>query len=299
MSPDTLAPIQVSLPCETGRLKTVVMCLANPLSVCSFLRQGGFDLATLHQARHNRWALLHNYQRVRQQQLALAELLQTRGVQVLWAEGVADCLTQHYTRDTGFAIDHTFFLANPRRRSRQRELAGLRSLLPRFSRVARLEHGSIEGGDVMLDRRFVLVGLGEETNHDGVESLRDKLTQVGLKREVVTLEFAHRGVIHLDTRFNIVSPGVALIYPRSFTPKSLRWLEGEFELIEATSSEALNVEINTLSLSEHQVVVQDRSHRLARLLEARGVEAIRLDFSEVVRLPGAFRCATLPIERAA
>ncbi len=299
MSPEPMTPIAVGLPSETARLKTVVMCLANPMGILSFLWQGGFDLAALYQGWHNKWALTHNHRKVRQQQIALAELLQAQGVQVHWAERVTGCLTQHYTRDVGFAIDHTFFLARPRRRSRQRELAGLRNLLPRFSRVARLERGHIEGGDVMVDERYILVGLGEETSLEGVECLRSKLAQLGIKREVVTLEFAHRGVIHLDTRFNLVSRGVALIHPRSFARNSLRWLEGQFELIEATDQEARNVEINTLTLSAQKVVVQHTSHRLARLLEATGLEALKLDYSEVVRLPGGLRCTTLPVERSA
>jgi N-dimethylarginine dimethylaminohydrolase len=289
--------ITVNIPSETATLKTVVMCLANPMSVLSFLRPGGFDMAAVYQGWHNRWVLVHNYQKVRQQQRAFMAVMEAHGVRVLLAEPVADCLTQHYTRDIGFAIDDTFFCANPRRRSRQRELEGLRSLLPRFSRVARLERGTIEGGDVMVDERYVIVGLGEETDRAGVDCLRGKLAALGSEREVVAIEFAHRGIIHLDTRFNIVGEGVALIHPKSFKRASLQWLDGRFDLIEVTAAEAANVEINTLSLSPRKVVMQERSRRLAELLTAKGLEPILVDFSEVTRLPGSFRCTTLPIER--
>ncbi|MBS3966511.1 MAG: hypothetical protein KGZ60_04570 [Truepera sp.] len=297
MSHELSGVIAVNIPSETATLKTVVACLANPISVFSFLKQGGFDLAAVYQGWHNRWALVHDYQRVRRQQKAFMEVMAAHGVRVLLAEPVAGCLTQHYTRDTGFAIDDTFFCANLRRRSRQRELDGLRGLLPRFSRVVRLERGTIEGGDVMVTERYIIVGLGEETDKAGVDCLRRKLAELGSEREVVAIEFAHRGIIHLDTRFNIVGEGVALIHPKSFKRESLNWLKRHFDLIEATAAEAATAEINTFSLSPRKVIMQERSQRLAALLSAKGLEPILIDFSEVTKLPGSFRCTTLPIER--
>jgi hypothetical protein len=152
--------IPVNIPSEFATLRRVVMFLANPMSVFSFLRQGGFDIAAIYQLWHNKWAIIHDYQRVRQQQRAFIEVMERNGVEVLFAEAVPGCFTQHYTRDIGFAIDDTFFCANPRRRARQRELEGLRNLLPRFSKVARLENGTIEGGDVIVDEQYIIVGLG-------------------------------------------------------------------------------------------------------------------------------------------
>lgn len=290
-------PIPIYIPSESATLKRVVMCLANPMTIFSFLRQGGFDTPVIHQLWHNQWALFHDYQRVRQQQRAFIEVMQANGVQVLFADAVPDSLTQHYTRDIGFAIDDTFFCANPRRRTRQREMEGLRNLLPRFRKVARLENGSIEGGDVIVDEQYVIVGLGEETNTEGIDCLKRKLKELRIDREIMTLTFSHRGIIHLDTRFNIPSGRTGLIHPKSFTRESLQWLERHFDLIEATDDEAANVEINTFSLSPRKVVMRERSHRLASLLESKGIEPILIDFSEVTKLPGSFRCTTLPIER--
>lgn len=289
--------IPVFVPSEYAALKRVVMCLANPMSVFSFLRQGGFDAATLYQLWHNRWALRHDYRRVRQQQRAFINVLEANGVQVLYAEALPGSLTQHYTRDIGFAIDDTFFCANPRRRQRQQERAGLRNLLPRFSRVAHLESGSIEGGDVLVDEQHVIIGLGEETNPEGIHCLKRKLKELRLDREIVTVEFSHRGIIHLDTKFNLASKGIGLIHPKSFTPRSLKWLEKQYDLIEVSDDEAANVEINAFALSPQKVILRERSHRLASILETKGIQPVLIDYSEVTKLPGSFRCTTLPIER--
>jgi N-dimethylarginine dimethylaminohydrolase len=289
--------IPVNIPSEFATLRKVVMGQASPISVFSFLRHGGLDIAAIYQLWYNKWVISHDYQRVRQQHRAFIEVMESNGVEVFFVEAVPDCPTQLYPRDIGFAIDDTFFVASPRRRFRQRERDGLRSLLPRFSRVARLESGMIEGGDVIVDEQHIIVGLGEETHKEGIDCLRRKCRELRIDRDIITLEFAHRGIIHLDTRFNIPSRGIGLVHPKSFKTESLKWLENHFDLIVAPDEETANVEINTFALSPRKLVMHERSHRLASLLESKGIETILIDFSEVTKLPGSFRCATLPIER--
>lgn len=297
MNQDQTDTITVNVPSETATLKKVVMYLANPMSAFSFLRYGGIDMAAVYQLWYNKWAM-YDYRKVHQQQRAFIEVMEATGVQVLFAEAVPGCVTQHYTRDIGFAIDDTFFCANPRRPYRQRELDGLRILLPRFSKVVRLESGTIEGGDVIVDERYVIVGLGEETSKEGIDCLRRKFEELRIDREIITIEFAHRGIIHLDTKFNIPAKGIGLIHPKSFKRESLKWIESHFDLLEATDKETANMEINTFSLSPRKVVMRERSDRLASLLESKGIQPIMIDYSEVTKLPGSFRCTTLPIERA-
>lgn len=299
MNQDKTNTITVNLSSETATLRTVVMCFANPMSIRATLQYGGVDAALLYQLWHNKFNFFYNHEKVRKQQQLFMEVMKANGVEVLSADQVSGCATQHYTRDIGFAIDDTFFCANPRRYYRKRELEGIESLLPRFSKVARLERGAIEGGDVIIvDEQYVIVGLGEETNKEGVDCLRRKLKELGIDREIVTMEFTHRGIIHLDTKFNIPAEGIGLIHPKSFKPESLKWLENHFDLIEATDEETANIEINTLALSPRKVVMRERSERLASLLESKGVEPILIDYSEVTKLPGSFRCTTLPIVRA-
>ena len=295
MNQDPTNIIRINISSETAPLKKVVMCWANPVSLYS-LRFIRIDAASLYQLWYNKFAF-YDEKRVRQQQAAFIEVMRADGVEVLFADPVRYCGSQHYTRDIGFAIDDTYFCANPRRPYRQREMEGLQGLLPRFSKVVHLESGTIEGGDVLVDDQHVIIGLGEETNKEGIACLRRKFKELGIEREIITIEFSHRGIIHLDTKFNIPAKGVGLIHPKSFKPESLKWLEGCFDLIEATDEETASMEINTFALSPQKVVLSDRSYRLASLLESKGIQPMMVDYSEVTKLPGSFRCTTLPIVR--
>lgn len=132
-----------------------------------------------------------------------------------------------------------------------------------------------------------------------MDALRRKLVELDNPREVVAIPFAHRGVIHLDTKFNIVGNNVALIARKSFRPDTVRWFESHFDLIEATDEETNGLEINTFVIGGGRVIVRETSGRLAKLIQDKGLTPIPLDYSEVTHWPGSFRCTTLPLERVA
>ncbi|WP_196814399.1 dimethylarginine dimethylaminohydrolase family protein [Nocardia sp. BMG111209] len=236
--------------------------------------------------------------RVRAQQHRFIELLRCRGVEVILADQAPASYCQHYTRDIGFVVDDVFVVSRLHSRRRQREFAGIRNLVERIERAAYLDAGTIEGGDVMLHDGLVLVGLSEESSPAGVDALRYQLDRLGSSRTVRPIQFDCSGIVHLDDHFNIVAPEVALVNPRVFDDAQMRWFAAQFDLIPVTAAETVAVEVNVLALAPGVVVVAERSERIAAELDARGIEVIPVDYSEVTRIPGAFRCSTLPLARA-
>lgn len=290
--------IHVAVRSEIDTLKTVVMCWANPCRINLSMALSVFDSSVREQLRYNTWGN-YDYVRVREQQQRVIEVLRDHGVTVLFLDNVPGISSQHYTRDIAFCIDDTFFLSRMGTRYREPEQRSLTTLLPGLSKVVRLECGRIEGGDVMLYHDKVLVGLGEATDTAGVDELRLKLSRLGNPREVVPIPFTHRGVIHLDTKFNIVGEQIALFTRKSFQLDTVHWFERHFDLVEATDEETRGMEINTLAIGGGKVIVHEQSERLAKLLQQRGLTPILVDYSEVTHWPGSFRCTTLPVERAA
>jgi len=235
---------------------------------------------------------------VRQQQDDLIDLMRDRGVDVIMLGAEADSVSQHYPRDLGFVVDDTFFVARLNSRSRAPEAAGLLPLVDRMSNVDYLSSGTIEGGDVMLAEGVVLVGLSEETSPEGVAGLERRLRELESERRVESVTFSRGGVVHLDTLFNVVSDPVALIHLDAFPAHQVSSFARRFDLIPVSADEAREVEVNALSLSPGEVVLDARSERIAVELELRGIRSLMIDFSEVRRVPGSFRCSTLPLVRA-
>jgi len=218
------------------------------------------------------------------------------GVTVHWVEP-ADSRIQIYTRDMGFVVDDTFFVARPSSPVRRREQAGLAKLLPRLSKVREFDRGHIEGGDVLVTDDDVLVGLGDSTDADGLAAFRTALAAEGIDRRVVAMEFAHPGVVHLDVHFTLASPGIGLFNPKAFTPASRTYLESRFDLIEITEDEVRGLAANTVALGPDTLIVQATDERIAHELEARGVTPVLIEYSEITRFPGGLHCSTLPLVR--
>ncbi|MDO4900270.1 MULTISPECIES: dimethylarginine dimethylaminohydrolase family protein [Actinomyces] len=224
-------------------------------------------------------------------------VLRESGVVVHTLGVIDDVSVQLYPRDIAFAVDDVLFLARSADPVRRREQRALYPLLAEVSRVVPLDDGHIEGGDVIVTDDVVLVGLSEATDLKGVGSLRQAFARAGIDREIIPIEFSHRGVVHLDTKLTLVGPGLGYIYSPALTPRSRERVAQHLELIEATEAETLALMVNTFALAPDHIVIDERATRLERELRSRGITPVPLKFSEVTRFPGGFRCATLPLIR--
>ncbi|MFI9311012.1 dimethylarginine dimethylaminohydrolase family protein [Streptomyces triculaminicus] len=234
---------------------------------------------------------------VRSQQNDLIRLLRDRGTEVILLDEADGCSWQHYTRDIAFVIDDVLFFARLNSGDRRPEADALVALTAGALRVARLEAGTVEGGDIMLHTGIVLAGLSEETSMTGIGALRSALVRHGIDREVIPVRFSTDGIVHLDDHFTIAAPGTALVHRPVFPGAQIRWFEQHFDLIEVTDEEALAVQANVLAIAPGTVVVTDGSDRIAAELAARGIKVLTINYSEVTRLPGSLRCTTLPLLR--
>lgn len=289
--------IQVNQRSEYAPLRSVVMCLANPFDRDPTALFADADEAMQHQASKNR-VRPYDVDLVHGEQHRFIAVMEARGIEVLLARPIGECVSQHYPRDIGFVIDDVFVVARPRRDYRQREIEGLAAILPALSRIVELDDGAIEGGDVFVHGDEVIVGFGEETNLAGVDALRRALEAHGVDRRILTLDLAERGAIHTDCKFNIIGEHLAIANPAALTGESLRQIEQRFDVIAATDEETLDVAINTLVIGDRVVVMSTAACRLAEAVAARGIEPILLDYTEVNALPGSFRCTTLPLIRS-
>ncbi|WP_166350949.1 dimethylarginine dimethylaminohydrolase family protein [Phytoactinopolyspora limicola] len=255
------------------------------------------DLASLRYASNNR-VRVPKHDLAQRQHSAFVKVLRDAGATARTLEDLSDVSIQLYPRDLAFAVDDVLFLARSRDPIRRKEQRALDPLLPKMSRVERLDGGLIEGGDVIVTNSDVLVGLSEATNLAGVTALREAFARTGITREVVPIEFSGRGVVHLDTKFTMVGPQLGFVHSAALTPCARRQLADRFELIEATGDEARSLMVNTVALAPDRIVIDQRAHRLADVLRGNGIEPVALDFSEVTKFPGGFRCATLPLSRS-
>jgi arginine deiminase len=195
------------------------------------------------------------------------------------------------------------------------------------------EPATIEGGDVtVIGNRSVMIGMGERTTPQGVETLARSLFAAGSVDTVIAVELPReRAFMHLDTAMTMVDRDAFSVYPylpeelRSFT-LTRRGEGADFTLTEnddlfAAVACALGIDKvrvlrtpidkmgaqreqwddgnNFLAVSPGVILGYERNTTTNRYLTDEGIEILPVVGSELGRGRGGPRCMTCPIEREA
>lgn len=224
---------------------------------------------------------------------AFVQALREEGVETVILSAESQFPEQVFTRDIGFAIDDTFFVAKMARDIRQGEETILKQWLNRHQLPFQsFEQNSIEGGDVLIDGKFVWVGVSDRTTRSAVRELKRCLPNHTIKPIPFEKEY-----LHLDCVFNIVSPTEALIYPRAFAEESVNELASHYDLIVVNEEEQFTLGTNVFSIGNKKLFSLPMNKKVNQELEKRGFTVINVDISEIIKSGGSFRCITLPILR--
>jgi N-dimethylarginine dimethylaminohydrolase len=236
---------------------------------------------------------------------ALQRVLEENKVEVLIPEYVGKFVYDQLTpRDIAVVIGEKLVLCNMAKPSRKYEAAGIFPLIQQFSGnepdiLIPPADCLLEGGDIMLDKGTVLVGISERTNTKGFEWLKSKfgdsfdVDSVGIKSRE---EGEH--VLHLDCAFNPVGRNSALIYKEGLK-EIPEIIKSGYELIDVTREEQRELATNVFSISPDKVIARDHPQckRISQEMRKRGIEVVEIKFDGAPSTGGSFRCCTLPLIR--
>ncbi|PLT30597.1 dimethylarginine dimethylaminohydrolase family protein [Peribacillus deserti] len=219
--------------------------------------------------------------------------LKKLGIEVVILPSFEKYPEQVFTRDIGFTLGEQIFVAEMGTEIRTGEEHVLMEWLKKSELpFINLTGDRIEGGDVLIDRNTIYVGISNRTKIESIEKLEQLLPQF----EIIAIPFTDT-YLHLDCVFNIISPQEALIFPGEINKEELKILASRYDLIEVTEEEQFTLGTNVLSVGHKKIISLPVNKKVNSQLRKRGYEVIEVDITEIIKSGGAFRCCTMPIVR--
>lgn len=301
--------ININIENEYSKLKTVILGIADDLGVPP-KESDAYDPRSLYHIKNNSYPIEDDL--LRELDNFYNKLLK-HNVDVIRPSNINNC-NQIFARDLGFVISNLFFLSNivPNRHD---ELKGIDDTLNNLDvGVIKLpEFMHIEGGDVIVHNDKVFIGtyieddysslITARTNYSSIDYLKSMITS----KEIIPLELnksntdIYKNTLHLDCCFQTISNDKAIICPDGFkNKKDVEYLInyfGQKNTFIASSEETFELTSNVLVISPDVIVTRLKSDRLNSWLENIGVLVEKVNYSNVSKMSGLFRCSTLPLNR--
>lgn len=232
-------------------------------------------------------------------------VLEAAGVEVVQPDYVGPFVYDQLTpRDIGITIGHRFVVANMRPASRRYEVAGIFSHLLKVQGPEPLllfppPEAFLEGGDIVVDKKYIFVGLSQRTNEAGFQFIQDTFGDTFTVVPVRCRSLAEgEDVLHLDCTFVPVGERYALIYPEGLQsiPEALRDL---YDWIPVHRQEQAALATNVLSIDPQHIISRDSPActRVNAELQRRGIQVLPIPFDAAPATGGSFRCCSLPLYR--
>lgn len=268
---------------EFGELKKVVVCPPTHMSISEIINE-----TQKHYAEDNIDETLAS-----KQHRTFVQTMLANGIDVYSLPPSDKLPEQVFTRDIGFTLGDTVFISHMGSDIRTGEEEILKSWLrENHSSFTALSGHSVEGGDVMIDRDIVYVGISGRTSSEGLDKIRGALPEYTVYP--IPIEQSY---LHLDCVFNVISPTEALIYTPALREQEIRYLSKRYELIEVTKEEQFTMGTNVLSIGNKKIFSLPCNSNVNAQLRKRGYEVLEVDISEIIKSGGSFRCCTLPLLR--
>lgn len=221
-----------------------------------------------------------------------AQTLKKLGVKLIFLKSTLGLPHQLFTRDVAFAIGEHFFLANMAKDIRKGETKILEEWLHKNKILfKRIPEGLIEGGDVLIHGTQVFVGLSQRTNRRGVRALAKLL---GPSWEVIPIRL-RKQVLHLDCVLAILNASTIIWCPDLILSHH-KLLKNIFKKrIKISKEEAFHMAANVLTVNPGNILVGAMHKRLQKELKQVGIKVHLIEWKEIKKLGGLFRCATCPL----
>ncbi|MCP4185943.1 MAG: dimethylarginine dimethylaminohydrolase [Hyphomicrobiales bacterium] len=190
-----------------------------------------------------------------------------------------------FVEDIALCLPQAAIMMRPGAPSRRGEVAEMKPVLSKFYDDIRSIKGTghVEGGDILVTEREVLVGRSGRTDAQGVIELAGIVEEWGYRlREV----FTPPGVLHFKTDCSLLDGETILATKRLDVSGCFK----DYRVLHVAEGD----EAAANSIRFNQFVVMPKGFpRTAEMLDVAGYEVIEINNSECAKLDGGMSCLSL------
>jgi dimethylargininase len=213
-------------------------------------------------------------------------VLKKLGCEVIELPAEADLPDSVFVEDTAFILPEVAVITRPGADARRPETE---SIIPVLSSYINFVHvrapATLDGGDVLVLRKKIYVGLSTRSNQQAIDQLNELLCEYGYTVTGVELH----DCLHLKSAVTRVDDKTLLI--------NKNWVDThhfeQFDLIEVDPAEPLAA--NCLPIGK-SIIFPAAFPKTRAKLEERGYKVAKVDVSELAKAEGAVTCCSLIIQ---
>jgi len=224
------------------------------------------------------------YETILSEHRSYVAALQTAGVHVTLLEPLEQFPDSIFVEDPALVFPQAALLLRPGAPTRSAESATLApTLAARFSTVLQLSAGYVDGGDILVTPRGVLIGLSARTNEAGAVALQDLLRSIGLASDIVQVP---GGTLHLKTDCSLIDEETILATKQL----AASGLLAGFRVLVLPEEE--RAAANALRVND-VLFIRSGCPRTQEMLERHGAKVSSLPVSEIAKIDAGLSCMSL------
>ena len=214
---------------------------------------------------------------------AYAQALADLGASVTRIDDAADFPDGVFIEDTALVLDEVAISMRPGAESRRAEVPGIVAVLMSYREVISIgAPATIDGGDIVVAGKQILVGHSARTNAAGIEALADLARRFGYSTRGVRMT----GCLHLKSGCTALPDGRLLINRQWIDARDL----GDFELVDVPGEEPWGGDV---AFIDNTVIAAAAFPRTLETLRAAGYAVRPVDVSEFAKAEGGVTCMSL------
>ncbi len=224
-----------------------------------------------------------NYELARQQHDRYVEALEDAGIDVITLEPLAGFPDGYFVEDVALILPEVAVIARPGAPTRLGEAHAIVPQVARHRTIERIvEPGTLDGGDVLVVGRRVLIGISQRTNGLGAEQLGEIVERYGYQFTPVNVDTG----LHLKSSVNWVGSSTLLVTQAYAERRSL----SRFQRIVVDPGDEYAANVLWVN---NQILMPRGFPRVHDKLEALDLTIVELDVSEARKMDGGLTCMSI------